>query len=223
VERGQACSAYECRLAPVYPDGAASLAAPIFTAFQAHAATSIGTTARTFLSRLQPAVAGGGFELPDYWVWCGAPIRGEDGRYHLFRGKPAHVEDPFLWHEDGRVQALMKDMTGEICGEKFASVHVTSADGLANFTHASFTDRRDKDDQKGFPAEVFDVTVVIDELRTIGDFTMEMHRSNHGTNNRSAGTVTFTHGRATMHDVVPCDLITLRSSKSPGVQELNSP
>jgi hypothetical protein len=48
----------------------------------------------------------------------------------LFRGQPAHVEDPFLWYEDGRVQALMKDMTGEICGEKFAGVHVTSADGL---------------------------------------------------------------------------------------------
>ena len=43
--------------------------------------------------------------------------------------QPAHVEDPFLWYEDGRVQALMKDMTGEICGEKFAGVHVTSADG----------------------------------------------------------------------------------------------
>ncbi len=28
-----------------------------------------------------------------------------------FRGQPAHVEDSFLWYEDGRVQALMKDMT----------------------------------------------------------------------------------------------------------------
>jgi hypothetical protein len=41
------------------------------------------------------------------------------------------VEDPFLWYEDGRVQALMKDMTGEIGGEKFAGVHVTSPDGIA--------------------------------------------------------------------------------------------
>ena len=90
------------------------------------------------------------------------------------------------------------------------NVDGTWAVGLANFTHASFTDRRDEDDRKSFPAEIFDVTVVIDELRTTGDFTMEMHRSNHGTNNRPAGIVTFTHGRATMHDVVPCDLITLR-------------
>ena len=49
----------------------------------------------------------------------------------LFRGEPAHVEDPFLWFEHGRVQALMKDMSGDICGEKFAGVHVTSADGIA--------------------------------------------------------------------------------------------
>ena len=41
----------------------------------------------SFLSRLQPAVVGGGFELPNYWVWCGAPIRGEDGRYHLFASR----------------------------------------------------------------------------------------------------------------------------------------
>jgi hypothetical protein len=276
--------------------------------------------ARAFLSRLQPAVVGGGFELPDHWVWCGAPIRGEDGHYHLFasripktvpfhphwlfcseivraesdtpvgpyrlaevalpprggdffdgrsthnphirkvgdtylllymgsnydgptpdthnqevfrsprylrtwarkriglatsksvrgpwqrldrplleprpgawdsiattnpslcplpdgsfllayksrkenlgqlqvgvahaphwtgpwkhqpapwlfRGAPAHVEDPYLWFEDGRVQALMKDMTGDICGQKFSGIHVTSADGLAwDFDHAT--------------------------------------------------------------------------------------
>lgn len=298
--------------------GTVAVAAPLITPMRARAAKQPApgvttATARTFISRLQPAVASGGFELPDHWVWCGAPIRGEDGRYHLFasrvpkevvfhphwlfrseivraesdtpvgpyrlaevalpprggdffdarsthnphirkvgdtylllymganydgptptrenpevwrsprylatwarkriglatsksvhgpwqrrdtplleprsgewdsiattnpslcplpdgsfllayksrrenlgnlqvgvahapqftgpwkrqptpwlfRGQPAHVEDPFLWYEDGRVQALMKDMTGEICGEKFAGVHVTSADGLS--------------------------------------------------------------------------------------------
>ena len=275
---------------------------------------------RSFISRLQPALVSGGFELPDYWVWCGAPIRGEDGRYHLFasrvtkevvfhphwlfrseivraesdtpagpykmaevalpprggdyfdarsthnphirkvgdtylllymgtnydgptptkqnpevwrsprylatwarkriglatstsvrgpwkrlekplleprpgewdsiattnpslcplpdgsyllayksrkenlgnlqvgvahaphytgpwkhqpspwmfHGQAAHVEDPFLWYENGRVNALMKDMSGEICGEKFAGVHVTSTNGLDwDFEHAT--------------------------------------------------------------------------------------
>lgn len=63
--------------------------------------------ARTFLSRLQPAVVGGGFELPDYWIWCGAPIRGEDGKYHLFAsrvpaarppGNEPHPPQRFLLH-----------------------------------------------------------------------------------------------------------------------------
>lgn len=41
----------------------------------------------SFISRLQPAVVGGGFELPNHWVWCGAPISGEDGQYHLFASR----------------------------------------------------------------------------------------------------------------------------------------
>ncbi|MGE5611877.1 MAG: glycoside hydrolase family protein [Bacillota bacterium] len=302
-----------------------AVASPLITQVLACAASQSAvpttpTAARPFISRLQPAVAGGGFELPDHWVWCGAPIRGEEGRYHLFasrvskdiafhphwlfcseivraesdtpvgpyrfaevalpprggdffdarsthnphirkvgdtylllymgtnydgptptrqnpevwrsprylatwarkriglatsksvrgpwkrldtplleprpgewdsiattnpslcplpdgsfllaykarkenlgnlqvgvahaphfagpwkrqrtpwlfRGKPTHVEDPYLWYEDGRVHALMKDMTGEICGEQFAGVHVTSADGLNwDFDHAT--------------------------------------------------------------------------------------
>jgi hypothetical protein len=305
--------------------GTASIAMPFIPAIHTSGATTSAPAARSFYSRLQPAVVGGGFELPDYWVWCGAPIRGEDGIYHLFasrvpksvifhphwlfmseivraesdkavgpyrfaevalpprggdffdarsthnphirkvgdtflllymgtnydgptptaqqpevwrsprylatwahkriglatsksvhgpwkrlahplieprpgewdsiattnpslcplpdgsfllayksrkenlgqlqvgvahashytgpwkrqpqpwlfRGQPAHVEDPFLWSEDGRVQALMKDMTGEICGEKFAGVHVTSPDGLNwDFDRATLAYRR---------------------------------------------------------------------------------
>ena len=77
--------------------GNASIAAPVLTATQVRAATSSEATAHSFLSRLQPAVAGGGFELPDYWVWCGAPIRGEDGRYHLFASR-VPKEVPFHPH-----------------------------------------------------------------------------------------------------------------------------
>ncbi len=56
----------------------------------------------------------------------------------MFRGKPAHVEDPYLWFENGRVHALMKDMSGEICGEQFGGIHVTSANGLDwDFAHAT--------------------------------------------------------------------------------------
>ena len=37
--------------------------------------------------RMRPAPVGGGFALPDYWIWCGSPIHGEDGRYHLFASR----------------------------------------------------------------------------------------------------------------------------------------
>ena len=67
--------------------GAATIAAPLIPALPGCTAPAARPTTRTFLSRLQPAVVGGGFELPDYWVWCGAPIRGEDGRYHLFASR----------------------------------------------------------------------------------------------------------------------------------------
>ncbi len=33
-----------------------------------------------FMKRLCPAPRGGGFRMEGYWVWCGAPIRGEDNR-----------------------------------------------------------------------------------------------------------------------------------------------
>ncbi len=302
--------------------GTALAAAPLGSSLLSAAEKSApaGPAPGSFISRLQPAIVGGGFELPDHWVWCGAPIRGEDGRYHLFasripksvhfhphwlfmseivraesdtpagpytlaevvlpprggdffdarsthnphirkvgdtylllymgstydgptptrdnqevwrsprylatwarkriglatsksvkgpwrrldrplleprpgewdsiattnpslcplpdgsfllayksrrenlgnlqvgvaraphylgpwerqptpwmfRGKPAHVEDPYLWFENGRVHALMKDMSGEICGEQFGGIHVTSANGLDwDFAHAT--------------------------------------------------------------------------------------
>lgn len=39
---------------------------------------------RAFKERPQPADPAGGLQSDDHWVWCGSPIRGEDGRYHLF-------------------------------------------------------------------------------------------------------------------------------------------
>ena len=151
--------------------------------------------------------------LQRYWYYQQLSQTFEVGA--VFRHSTGSLGDPEMTWTYGRKPKLVAAAARNVDG--------TWAVGLASFTHASFTDRWDKDDQKGFPAETFDVTVVIDELRTTGDFTMEMHRSNHGINNQAASPVTFTHGRATMHDVVPCDLITLRSSKSPGVQESNSP
>lgn len=39
---------------------------------------------RPFIDRLGPAPVKAGFSQPDYWVWGGHPVLGEDGRYHLF-------------------------------------------------------------------------------------------------------------------------------------------
>lgn len=35
-------------------------------------------------SRVQPLPAANRFSLPDHFVWCGAPVKGPDGKYHLF-------------------------------------------------------------------------------------------------------------------------------------------
>jgi len=40
--------------------------------------------AGAFIDRVLPAPVRGGFSLPDYWVWGGHPVLGEDARYHLF-------------------------------------------------------------------------------------------------------------------------------------------
>ncbi len=37
-----------------------------------------------FSERLRPAPRRGGFRREGWWVWGGSPIRGEDGRWHLF-------------------------------------------------------------------------------------------------------------------------------------------
>ena len=34
-----------------------------------------------------PAPYGGGFEMQDYWVWCGSVVKGEDSRYHMFASR----------------------------------------------------------------------------------------------------------------------------------------
>jgi len=101
--------------------GTASIAAPVFTAIQVGAATSTVAPARSFLSGLQPAVAGGGFELPDYWVWCGAPIRGEDGLYHLFASRVPR-EVPFHPHWLFRSEIVRAQSEKPVGPYRFAEV-----------------------------------------------------------------------------------------------------
>ncbi len=71
------------------------LAVSVFTRLAQ--ARSFAGEANAFYQRLQPAPAGGGFAMKDYWVWCGSVIRGEDGRYHMFASRwPKSL--PFVPH-----------------------------------------------------------------------------------------------------------------------------
>lgn len=51
-----------------------------------------------------------------------------DDPIELFSGGHT-VEDPYLWWADGHFEAIMKDMSGAITGERHAGVHATSPDG----------------------------------------------------------------------------------------------
>jgi hypothetical protein len=68
-----------------------------------------------------------GMAKADHWD---APfLRLSDEPVFLFPS--GHVEDPFLWHQDGRFHCIAKDMTGELCGEAHAGAHLGSDDGKA--------------------------------------------------------------------------------------------
>ena len=40
-----------------------------------------------------------------------------------------HVEDPYIWHSEGHLELIMKDMNGGICGEPNGGIHATSENG----------------------------------------------------------------------------------------------
>lgn len=50
----------------------------------APAATTAPTTELDLGSRVEPMPATARFSEPGFFVWCGAPVKGDDGRYHLF-------------------------------------------------------------------------------------------------------------------------------------------
>lgn len=41
----------------------------------------------SFIENMLPAPRNGGFSMEGYWVWCGSPIKDEDGTYHLFASR----------------------------------------------------------------------------------------------------------------------------------------
>ncbi|MEY3896687.1 MAG: hypothetical protein RLZZ214_2207, partial [Verrucomicrobiota bacterium] len=43
-------------------------------------------------SRVHPLPAANRFAVPGYFVWCGAPVKGPDGKFHLFYSRwPVNV------------------------------------------------------------------------------------------------------------------------------------
>jgi hypothetical protein len=42
----------------------------------------------------------------------------------------ASVEDPFFWHDGRQFSMLMKDMTGELCGERHGGLFASSSDAI---------------------------------------------------------------------------------------------
>lgn len=39
------------------------------------------------LYNFMPAPVNGGFQMEDYWVWCGSVVQGEDSRFHMFASR----------------------------------------------------------------------------------------------------------------------------------------
>ena len=57
------------------------------------------------------------------------PYRRRDDQLRIgVQAGAAEVEDPFLWHQDGMFHILAKDLTGKICGEKYAGIYAFSKD-----------------------------------------------------------------------------------------------
>ncbi|GFZ79839.1 sucrase [Paenibacillus marchantiophytorum] len=47
---------------------------------------------KNLYGKLLPAPRNGGFQMTDYWVWCGSVVQGEDGQFHMFASRwPKHL------------------------------------------------------------------------------------------------------------------------------------
>lgn len=69
-----------------------------------------------------------GVAVADHWE--GPYRRARTTPLDEFNGPATDIEDPYLWWQDDHFEAIFKDMTGEICGEKHAGIHAWSRDGI---------------------------------------------------------------------------------------------
>jgi hypothetical protein len=62
---------------------------------------------------IQPVPETAKFGLPDYMVWCGSMIKGNDGKYYLFYSRWPRVKGHFAWVTDSEVAvAVSNNPTG---------------------------------------------------------------------------------------------------------------
>lgn len=67
-------------------------------------------TCTSFIDRLRPAPRSGGLAIEGYWVWCGSPIRGKDGLYHLFASRwPRSLSFSPHWLTNSEVVRAVSD------------------------------------------------------------------------------------------------------------------
>lgn len=60
--------------------------------------------------RLLPAPRDGGFEMTEYWVWCGSVVQSEDGRFHMFASRwPKHLPMHPGWLAHSEVVRAVSD------------------------------------------------------------------------------------------------------------------
>lgn len=65
---------------------------------------------RPFRERIQSVPLENGLAMEDYWVWCGSPALGEEGRYHLFASRwPKSVCFAPNWTSNSEVVRAVAD------------------------------------------------------------------------------------------------------------------
>ena len=58
---------------------------------------------------IQPVPETAKFGLPDYMVWCGSMIKGNDGKYYLFYSRWPRVKGHFAWVTDSEVAVAVSN------------------------------------------------------------------------------------------------------------------
>ena len=72
---------------------------------------SMHTFAQDFnvASWIQPVPETAKFGLPDYMVWCGSMVKGNDGKYYLFYSRWLRSSGHYAWATESEVAVAVAD------------------------------------------------------------------------------------------------------------------